>query len=74
MAVANSPNPSRLTMVQHVGNNEEGRPIYRSKSFSNVKWDATDEDLYQVAAVLAALSEHPTVRIERTNNSVLSEV
>ena len=74
MAVASSPKNSRFTLVQQVGTTLDGKPILRSKSYSNVKWDAADQDVYDVGQALAGLSQHPTLEIARYDNEVLANI
>lgn len=50
-----------------------GKPIYKSKSFNNVKTTATAAALYEVANVLTELQERPLYLIERRDNSEISQ-
>ena len=59
---------SRLQIQLHLGVNDEGRDITRTKSFNRIKSDASDEDLYDVAAALVDLQEHPVIAIRRNSN------
>jgi len=46
-----------------------GQPIYKTKSFNNVKTTADAEQLYAVATALAALQEFPLYNVHRRDNS-----
>ena len=44
-----------------------GSPVIRQKSFSGLKMDVSDEDLYEVATTLFDLLEYPLVSVTRNN-------
>lgn len=46
-----------------------GRPIQKSKSFSNVKADATPEQLYEIAVAFEGLQQHELTEINRRDTS-----
>ena len=50
-----------------------GDPIYRYKSFNNVKPEATAEQLFTVAEAFQSLQERPLHTIERRDNSEIRE-
>lgn len=50
-----------------------GKPVYKSKSFNNVKTTATAVALYAVANALTGLQERPLYLIERRDNSEISQ-
>ncbi|MFC7393112.1 DUF1659 domain-containing protein [Scopulibacillus cellulosilyticus] len=62
-----------LVMALDGGLNKEGKPVIKKKSFRNVKINATDDQLYSVAKVLAPLKQYPLISIERNNIVDLSE-
>jgi len=65
---------SVLRLQLRVGVNGSGNPVYRNKSLNNVKSTAEDNDLYEVAASLAALQQYPLNGINRIDNAQLIEV
>ncbi|QZT35229.1 DUF1659 domain-containing protein [Caldalkalibacillus thermarum TA2.A1] len=69
-----NPYDTRLILVFYVGDDEDGNPIERSKTFSRVKPTATDEDLYQVAQALASLQTHLLVETERADRATLINI
>ena len=57
MAVLEAKNPSSLKIKLDLGM-VDGKTKVRSKTFSNLKHDATSQDVYDVAVSLMALQEH----------------
>ncbi len=72
MAVINLPSPSRLQLRLLVGI-EEGREIFRLRTFGNVKPDTTDEDFMEVAQALGGLQIHEVNAVRRVDQSDLVE-
>ncbi len=62
---------SRLVMSYETGMDEKGNPIYKAKSYANVKEDATADGLYQVAQALASLSNYDLSSVKRNDVSDL---
>ncbi|MUV36698.1 hypothetical protein JNUCC1_00502 [Lentibacillus sp. JNUCC-1] len=61
---------SSLRLVLYDGDDlVTGKPIYKAKTFNNVKTDATADQLYAIANALAALQERPLSNIERRDTS-----
>ncbi|MGO4889565.1 DUF1659 domain-containing protein [Anaerobacillus sp. MEB173] len=58
---------SRLTVVLEVGINGNGEPIFRNKSFSNIKTLATDDQIRNTALALMPLQIHPIEKMDRSN-------
>lgn len=73
MAVVKTPTNSVLRIQLQTGVNAEGDPIYRNRSFNNIKANALDQDLFDVADVLAGLQQHTLVAIMRVDNAQLAE-
>lgn len=71
MTVARNEDPSRLQLRFQTGVTEDGKPIYKLKSFANVKADAEDEDVFQVAEALGNLQEHVLQNVIRHDSAVL---
>ncbi|ETI65826.1 hypothetical protein BAVI_25704, partial [Neobacillus vireti LMG 21834] len=40
---------TKLRLVFEAGINDEGKPVYKAKTFSNVKNEATTDQLFQAA-------------------------
>ena len=62
---------SKLRVVFQTGLNEEGKPIYKTKSYSNVAENVTPNQLQQVGEALASLSTYPMGGIQQ---SLLHEI
>jgi hypothetical protein len=60
---------SNLRLVFEVGVDEKGEPVFKGKMYSNLKNDATADQLYQVAQALGALCTDPLYTVERTDRS-----
>lgn len=72
MAVNSIPYNSRLILRVQIGT-QQGNPILRSRSFNNIKPDATDDAVFTVAQKLASLQKYPLVKVVRTNDEELVE-
>ncbi|GAE27204.1 hypothetical protein JCM9140_3331 [Halalkalibacter wakoensis JCM 9140] len=58
---------SRLILGLTNGQDSEGNPIKKTKSFNNIKPAATDQQLTMVVSVLAPLQAWDLVSVDRTN-------
>lgn len=74
MALEVKPMDTRLQIQFDLGLGENGRRISRTKTFSNIKSTAADQDLYEVASALIALQEYPVAAIRRVSQSEYLEV
>ncbi|HHU87495.1 MAG: DUF1659 domain-containing protein [Pelotomaculaceae bacterium] len=73
MAVSKVSIGSVLRLELQAGVDGNGNPVFRNKSLSNVKPTASDQDIFDVAASLAALQELPLNNIIRIDNAHLVE-
>lgn len=73
MAVEKIPSGTVLRMQFQTGVDGNGDPVYRTKSLGNVKTDATDQDIYDVAQALVQLQEHTLMAVMRVDSAVLEE-
>lgn len=73
MAVNNLPTSVVLRMRLQTGVDDDGDPIYSNKNLSNVKVDAQDQDIYDVAIALTQLHEHELVSVMRIDTAKLEE-
>jgi hypothetical protein len=60
---------TNLRLVFEAGVNEQGKPVYKNKTYSNVQMTATTDQLFQAATALAALSSDTFYTIERNDRS-----
>lgn len=58
---------SRLSIIFHAGYDEQGEEIFKTKSFQNIKEEATNEQMLQVVQALLPLQQYEVNRVERTN-------
>ncbi len=60
---------SKLRLVFEVGMDEQGHPVYKSKTFNNVKPNATTDQLFQTAEALGVLCNDLLYTVERNDSS-----
>ena len=70
MAVKESKNPSSLKIKLDLGM-VDGKTKVRSKTFSNLKHDATSQNVYDVAESLMALQEYDVLETIKIDNPTL---
>lgn len=71
MAVIQMPEASRLVLTLDDGVDHEGNPRTKTKSFNNVKPDAGDEALFNIALRLAELQTRTLMSINRHDQAEL---
>ncbi len=74
MPVNINPLATRLQLRLNVGLDENFNPIYRTRSFSNVKSDADNSDLFALAQELESLQVHTINSVRRVDEVELEEV
>ena len=60
---------TKLRLVFKAGMDDEGKPILKAKTFSNVTKAATAEQLFQAALAVAALGNDQLNKVERNDSS-----
>lgn len=72
MAVVKAPQSGKLILKVQTGVNATGNPVYRQRSFANIKAGAADSDVFAVAEGLASLQKNNLADIIRqdVNNLV----
>lgn len=73
MAVKAVIKETKLKLELDGGLNDKGNPIVKAKTFSKVKTDATNDNLFLVAESLAGLQEMPLLGIKRVDEIDLQE-
>lgn len=58
-----------LKLIFEVGMNELGKPVYKTKSFTNVNKEAATDQLFQVAQALSVLCRDPLSSVQRNDSS-----
>ena len=72
MAIIVANNPAGLRLKFDLGKDPlTGKTKVKSKTFSNVKHDASNEDVYEVASALQSLQEYPVIEIAKIDNTTL---
>ncbi|HHU79691.1 MAG TPA: DUF1659 domain-containing protein [Clostridiales bacterium] len=71
MAVEARPLNSTLQLTYDMGTDQEGKALSRRRSYSNVKVDAADQDVFDVAAVIYGLQTYPMSQIQVTDRKHL---
>ncbi|SIS55435.1 DUF1659 domain-containing protein [Salimicrobium flavidum] len=62
---------STLKMQFETGMDEFGSSTYKTKSFRNVRTEATTESLYEIVTKLKDLQQHPLVKVTRDDESLI---
>jgi hypothetical protein len=73
MAVVSEALAAKLKLSLDFGVDEDGKVIKRSKTFSHVKSDATDENILDTAKIIVSLQEHDLRSVVRMDEALLSE-
>ena len=69
MAVATLRQSTMQLVFQDGSDPVSGNPVYKTKSFNNVKPDATADQLYAIAIAFEDLQQRPLFEINRRDNS-----
>lgn len=73
MAVVKRPQSGKLVLKVETGVNTAGKPVYRLRTFANVKADAADADVFAVAQGMADLQQHKLADVVRQDlNNLVS--
>lgn len=75
MAVVSTPMNSAVVLAYQTGVAPGGGPILRTKTLGNIKADATEQAVFDVARVLFGLSQYPLMdTVLRRNYNLTEEV
>ena len=72
MAVSETKNASSLKLKFDCGMNDDGKTVIKSRTYSNIKADATSQDVFDVARALVDLQIHDNIEILKQDNTVLN--
>ena len=73
MSVITMNNPSSLRVKLDAGlNDSTGNTIVKSKTYSNIKPEATSQAIYDVATALEGLQEFSVLEVVRIENTTLA--
>lgn len=73
MAIVSTKNPSGLKLKLDCGKDDNGKSIFKTKTYSNVIPTSTDEAVYQVGTALASLCEYTLVEVFKMDSTSISE-
>lgn len=64
---------SRLRLTYQVGTDETGNPIYRVKTYNNVKPNAQADQLLLASKAISSLANAPLMTVERNDIVEITE-
>lgn len=73
MAITSVKNPSSLKMKFYCGKDENQKNIIRTRTYSNLRPDSTDQDVYDVGVAIGSLQKNNVVDIIKLDNTTISE-
>ncbi|AKG03435.1 hypothetical protein AAV35_000660 [Salimicrobium jeotgali] len=73
MAVITTRTGSALNIQFRTGRDVEGKTTYKTKSFRNVRTDATTQSLYEVVLKLKDLQQYSIVKVTRGDEALLKK-
>ncbi len=68
-----TPMRTRLTLRVNTGLDEELKPIYRNRNWSNIKHDAADGDIFDIAHGIGELQDHTVSMIIKNAEAEIEE-
>lgn len=71
MTVERIPGNSRLQLRLQTGVDNDGKPVFVLKSYSNLKAAATDEDVFEVGQTIGQLQQHVVNEIYRHDSAAI---
>lgn len=73
MAVTEAKNPIGLKMKFDLGKDDvTNKTKVKSKTYSNIKPDASSQAIYDVASAIESLQEYPVLEIAKIENTTLA--
>lgn len=73
MAVIINPMDSKLKIKYQIGVDDNGNSKYKTKTYSNIKTEAMDEDVFAVAQSLANLQQYMVEDFRRVDEKEIAE-
>ena len=74
MSVIEGKNPTSLRMKFDLGKDElTNKTKVKSKTYSNLKYDANNQDVYDVAQALMGLQDYPVLEVLKQDSTTLAE-
>ena len=73
MSVIEGKNPTSLRMKFDLGKDElTNKTKVKSKTYSNLKYDANNQDVYDVAQALMGLQDYPVLEVLKQDSTTLA--
>ncbi|QEK11522.1 DUF1659 domain-containing protein [Crassaminicella thermophila] len=73
MAVNVNAGPSKLKIIFSNGVDENGKERKKTKTYSNLKSTSTDQDVYDLAAILVGLQTDTALKVSRLDEKEISQ-
>lgn len=73
MTINKKPAKTSLVMEIQVGTDETDSPIYKKKTFSGVKPEATADDIHAVATAISEVLTNPTENFSLVETATLEQ-
>lgn len=64
---------TNIRLTYEAGIDQEGNPVFKRKSYNNVKTTSTAENILQAAQAIANLCQLPLYKIERDDKTEIYE-
>ncbi|HLU23165.1 DUF1659 domain-containing protein [Lederbergia graminis] len=64
---------SRLRLIFDYGFDEDNKPVYKSKTYNNIRQEADADQLYQAAQAIGSLKAEAIWEIERNDTLNIDE-
>lgn len=74
MAIETNIVSTRMQLKLNTGLDQEGKEIIRTKTYSNVKAEADNQNIFDVASSLASLQEHGLHQVHRVDDIILTKI
>ncbi|PRR72113.1 hypothetical protein CPAL_16000 [Clostridium thermopalmarium DSM 5974] len=72
MNMINSTNVKSTLAIKYLaGQDKNGKDVFKTQRFQNVKPSASDSDVFDVATALGNLLENPDVEVIRENDNLI---
>lgn len=65
--------PGSVKLKYSAGQNESGKEIFKTRILNGINPDASDDSVYALKALLAAVQKDPAIDMVRTENKSMSE-
>ncbi len=71
MALTSTTVDSSLRLELQTGVDAAGNPVYVNRTYQRVRPAAADQDVYDVASIIAGLQKHTLTNVQRVNENDL---